>query len=65
MSKAADRCAENVIHEYRACAQALNMREQMDALDELIGWAVDERNSVRRMFDEIEWAGTAPMGGQD
>lgn len=65
MSGAAERCFENVTQEYAASAASLNCRERIDALGELIEWAVAMRDCEAKLLDMIGWWGTSPMGGQD
>lgn len=63
--KAIDNAVANVMHEINGSMAALNVRERIAVLDELIDWAVSERDVQRELLEEIEWAGTSPLGGQD
>ena len=64
MTDSAKHALDNVIQEYRASSQALNIRERIDLLGRLVCFAHDERLGEQMLLDDIEWAGTAPMGGQ-
>lgn len=64
MGKATDNAVANVMHEINGSMAALNIRERIAVLDELIDWAVSERDVQRELLEEIEWAGTSPLGGQ-
>lgn len=63
-TKAADNALANIMHEVNGSMAALNVRERIAVLDELIDWAVSERDVQRELLEEIEWAGTSPIGGQ-
>lgn len=64
MTDAAEHALCNVIAEYHASAQSLNIRERIDMLVGMIRFASIERLNEFELLDEIEWAGTSPMGGQ-
>ena len=65
MGKAVDNAIANVMHEINGSMVALNVRERIAVLDELIDWAVSERDVQRELDEAISWWGTSPMGGQD
>lgn len=64
MGKAVDNAIANVMHEINGSMAALNIRERIDVINELMDWAAHERESLLELMDEIEWAGTSPLGGQ-
>lgn len=65
MTDAAEHALVNIIHEYSASSQSLNIRERIDVLKEMARFAVMERDLEEKLLDKINWAGTSPMGGQD
>lgn len=64
MTNAAEHALVNIIHEYSASSQSLNLRERIDVLKEMARFAMMERDLEEKTLDDIEWAGTSPMGGQ-